>query len=130
MSYAQHASARPRFARQTPNSSGGDSRMPSRPPALEVHALEVRFGAARILQGVDLRLESGLLAVVGRNGMGETALCNAIMALVPHHGGSIMHEERILTQGTPEQIENDPQVQAIYLGQGDREASGPGGRRP
>ena len=89
MSYAQPASARPRFARQTPNNSGGDSRMPSRPPALEVHALEVRFGAARILQGVDLRLERGLLAVVGRNGMGKTTLCNAIMALVPHHGGSI-----------------------------------------
>ena len=49
---------------------------------------------------------------------------------------TIMHEGRILTQGTPEQIENDPQVQAIYLGEGhrpghgDHEASGLGGRRP
>jgi branched-chain amino acid transport system ATP-binding protein len=31
---------------------------------------------------------------------------------------TMMHNGRIFTEGTPEQIENDPQVQALYLGAG------------
>jgi branched-chain amino acid transport system ATP-binding protein len=31
---------------------------------------------------------------------------------------TMMHNGRIFTEGTPEQIENDPQVQSIYLGVG------------
>ena len=30
----------------------------------------------------------------------------------------MMHNGRIFTEGTPEEIENDEQVQAIYLGAG------------
>jgi len=29
---------------------------------------------------------------------------------------TVMHNGRVLKHGTPEQIENDPQVQAIYMG--------------
>jgi branched-chain amino acid transport system ATP-binding protein len=29
---------------------------------------------------------------------------------------TVMHNGRILKHGTPAQIENDPEVQAIYLG--------------
>ena len=39
--------------------------------------------------GRDLRLERGVLSVVGRNGMGKTTLCKAIMGLVPAASGSI-----------------------------------------
>jgi uncharacterized protein (UPF0261 family)/ABC-type branched-subunit amino acid transport system ATPase component len=49
---------------------------------LEVENLHVYYGHAHALQGVTLRLERGVLAVVGRNGMGKTTLCNAIMGLV------------------------------------------------
>ena len=31
---------------------------------------------------------------------------------------TMMHNGRIFTEGTPDQIENDPQVQEIYLGAG------------
>jgi uncharacterized protein (UPF0261 family)/ABC-type branched-subunit amino acid transport system ATPase component len=58
-------------------------------PALEVADLHVYYGHAHALQGVSLRLARGVLAVVGRNGMGKTTLCNAIMGLVPAARGAI-----------------------------------------
>jgi uncharacterized protein (UPF0261 family)/ABC-type branched-subunit amino acid transport system ATPase component len=56
------------------------------PPVLEVRGLNVYYGGSHALQGVDLTLTSGVLSVVGRNGMGKTTLCKAIMGLVPSSG--------------------------------------------
>ena len=56
---------------------------------LRIRGLQVYYGRSHALQGVDLELEGGVYAVVGRNGMGKTTLCNAIMGLVPVRGGSI-----------------------------------------
>jgi ABC-type branched-subunit amino acid transport system ATPase component len=61
----------------------------ARPPALEIRGLNVFYGASHALQGVDLTLEGGVLSVVGRNGMGKTTLCKAIMGLVPVASGTI-----------------------------------------
>ena len=58
-------------------------------PALEIKGLNVYYGASHALQGVDLRLDGGVLSVVGRNGMGKTTLCKAIMGLVPIASGTI-----------------------------------------
>ena len=55
-------------------------------PALEIVGLDVYYGHAHALQGVSLTLDSGVLAVIGRNGMGKTTLCNAITGLVPARG--------------------------------------------
>ncbi len=55
-------------------------------PILDINGLDVFYGRAHALQNVNLRLESGVLAVVGRNGMGKTTLCNAITGLVPSTG--------------------------------------------
>jgi uncharacterized protein (UPF0261 family)/ABC-type branched-subunit amino acid transport system ATPase component len=60
--------------------------MASATPILEINGLDVFYGRAHALQNVALRLESGVLAVVGRNGMGKTTLCNAITGLVPSAG--------------------------------------------
>jgi uncharacterized protein (UPF0261 family)/ABC-type branched-subunit amino acid transport system ATPase component len=57
-------------------------------PVLEVNGLEVHYGHAHVLQGVSFTLERGVLAIVGRNGMGKTTLCNALMGLIPASGGS------------------------------------------
>ncbi|WP_341367658.1 ABC transporter permease [Yoonia sp. BS5-3] len=57
--------------------------------ALEVKDLNVFYGQSHALQGVNLRLDSGVLSVVGRNGMGKTTLCKAIMGLVPVASGAI-----------------------------------------
>ena len=48
---------------------------------LRVMGLNVYYGRSHALQGVDLTLAHGVLSVVGRNGMGKTTLCKAIMGL-------------------------------------------------
>jgi uncharacterized protein (UPF0261 family)/ABC-type branched-subunit amino acid transport system ATPase component len=59
------------------------------PTTIEIADLHVYYGHAHALQGVSLSLPQGVLGVVGRNGMGKTTLCNAIMGLVPASAGSI-----------------------------------------
>jgi ABC-type sugar transport system ATPase subunit len=49
---------------------------------LVVNNLDVFYGSAHALQEVSLELGSGLLAVVGRNGMGKSTLCNALTGMV------------------------------------------------
>ena len=66
-----------------------DRNQPSRGPRLEVKGLNVYYGQSHALQGVDLTLHSGVLSVVGRNGMGKTTLCKAIMGLEPASSGTI-----------------------------------------
>ncbi len=56
---------------------------------LQIRGLHVYYGQSHALQGVNLSLEKGIQAVVGRNGMGKTTLCNTIMGLVPAQSGSI-----------------------------------------
>jgi uncharacterized protein (UPF0261 family)/ABC-type branched-subunit amino acid transport system ATPase component len=59
-------------------------------PLLRVAGLHVYYGRSHALQGVSLALDSGgVLAVVGRNGMGKTTLCNAVMGLVPAASGAV-----------------------------------------
>jgi len=55
---------------------------------LAIKNLDVFYGRAHALQGVSLTLDRGVLAVVGRNGMGKTTLCNAITGLVRGVGNS------------------------------------------
>ena len=52
-------------------------------PILQIENLDVYYGRAHALQGVSLTLDHGVLAVVGRNGMGKTTLCNVVTGLVP-----------------------------------------------
>ncbi len=73
-------------------------------PALEVKGLNVYYGASHALQGVNLRLDSGVLSVVGRNGMGKTTLCQAIMGLVPVASGSITFGGQSLVGRSPAEI--------------------------
>jgi ABC-type branched-subunit amino acid transport system ATPase component len=73
-------------------------------PALEVKGLDVYYGHSHALQGVDLTLESGVSAVVGRNGMGKTTLCKAIMGLVPVSGGSVRLGGADITGWSPARI--------------------------
>ncbi|MDN5001302.1 ABC transporter permease [Bradyrhizobium sp. GCM10027634] len=71
---------------------------------LEVRGLDVYYGHSHALQGVDLTLESGVFSVVGRNGMGKTTLCKAIMGLVGVSGGSIRVRGEDITRRPPAQI--------------------------
>ena len=71
---------------------------------LQVQDLQVYYGESHALQGVSLTLERGVLSVVGRNGMGKTTLCNAIVGLTSVRSGSIRFEGRELVGVEPHQI--------------------------
>src|SRR5690625_2341060 len=86
-------------------------------PALEVRGLNVYYGASHALQGVDLTLQEGVLSVVGRNGMGKTTLCKAIMGLVPVSSGSISFHGEPLVGRKPAQV---AQLGIGYVPQGRR----------
>jgi ABC-type branched-subunit amino acid transport system ATPase component len=70
---------------------------------LEIRELNVFYGRSHALQGVNLTLEHGVLSLVGRNGMGKTTLCRAIVGLIPAASGSIhfMGEDRLCAARPP-----------------------------
>jgi uncharacterized protein (UPF0261 family)/ABC-type branched-subunit amino acid transport system ATPase component len=61
----------------------------SHAPALEIKDLHVFYGESHAIQGVSMTLEHGVLAVVGRNGMGKSTLCNSVAGLKIFRSGSI-----------------------------------------
>jgi branched-chain amino acid transport system ATP-binding protein len=68
---------------------------------LEVEGLDVHYGPAHVLQGVSFEMDDQPVALIGRNGMGKTTLCNAIMQMRPAQvRGSIRFEGRELV-GAP-----------------------------
>lgn len=71
---------------------------------LQIRDLHVYYGSSHALQGVDFTLDHGVQAIVGRNGMGKTTLCNAIMGLVPASRGSIRFHGDELTKLPPHRI--------------------------
>ncbi len=54
---------------------------------LDVRDLHAYYGKSHILQGVDLRIGEGeIVSLLGRNGVGRSTTCKAIMGLVPPQG--------------------------------------------
>ncbi len=82
------------------------TRRPANAPVLQINGLHVFYGQSHALQGVDLTLDAGVHAVVGRNGMGKTTLCNAIMGLLPIQRGTIRFHGRDLNGQPPHKIAN------------------------
>lgn len=67
---------------------------------LDIHDLYVRFGKATILQGINLKIADKPLSVVGRNGMGKTTMCSALMGMVPATGSALLDGQEIIGLGT------------------------------
>src|SRR3981189_167024 len=84
---------------------------------LEVRGLDVYYGRSHALQGVDLTLDTGVLSVVGRNGMGKTTLCKTIMGLVRATGGSVLMRGEDLLSLQPAQV---ARLSVGYVPQGRR----------
>jgi branched-chain amino acid transport system ATP-binding protein len=59
-------------------------------PLLRIKGLSAFYGQAQILEDVELEVGGEAISVIGRNGMGKTTLCNAIMGLMPRAEGSIV----------------------------------------
>jgi branched-chain amino acid transport system ATP-binding protein len=71
---------------------------------LTVESLNVYYGPAHILQGVDLQVGAEPLALLGRNGVGKTTLCNALIGLVPVTAGHVRFEGKEITNRKPYHI--------------------------
>jgi branched-chain amino acid transport system ATP-binding protein len=52
-------------------------------PLLTVEDLHAYYGPAHVLHGVSFTIGDEPIAIVGRNGMGKTTLCAAIMGITP-----------------------------------------------
>ena len=69
--------------------------------ALKIADLHVYYGESHAIQGVSIELERGVLAVVGRNGMGKSTLCNVITGLKAARSGSVSVYGRETTRLEP-----------------------------
>jgi branched-chain amino acid transport system ATP-binding protein len=58
-------------------------------PLLELDDVHAFYGSAHILEGVSFSMGVEAIAVIGRNGMGKSTLCNTIMGLCRETRGSI-----------------------------------------
>ncbi len=67
--------------------------MSSSTPFFAVEELNAYYGGAHVLQNVTFELGEQAVAIVGRNGMGKTTLCAAIMGIrPPNASGSVRFE--------------------------------------
>lgn len=85
-------------------------------PLLRIQGLDVYYGQAHALQGVSMSLDQGVLAVVGRNGMGKSTLCKAITGIV-RASGSIQFAGRELLGLQPNVV---TRLGVAYVPQGRR----------
>ena len=56
-------------------------------PLLAVEELNAWYGSAHIVQGASFTVADEPVAVIGRNGMGKSTLCQAILGLVDAEPG-------------------------------------------
>ena len=70
---------------------------------LRIENLEVSYGKAQVLFGVDLHVEQGeILALLGTNGAGKSTVLSAICGLVAPGSGRILMNDRDITGVTPQ----------------------------
>jgi phenylacetate-coenzyme A ligase PaaK-like adenylate-forming protein/ABC-type branched-subunit amino acid transport system ATPase component len=71
-------------------------------PLLQIESLQVHYGAAQALFGIDLAVGRGqTVALVGANGAGKSSLLKAIMGLLPPSGGRIWLDGVEVTSHSP-----------------------------
>ena len=68
---------------------------------LEIEGLVAHYGSAQALEGVSFAMGSEAVAVIGRNGMGKTTLCNSVMGIEPPHAGGSVRFRGIELLGKP-----------------------------
>ncbi|MDQ2080846.1 urea ABC transporter ATP-binding subunit UrtE [Xanthobacteraceae bacterium Astr-EGSB] len=69
---------------------------------LEAKSIDLKYGAAHALRGVDLVAEPGkVTCVLGRNGVGKTSLLDALAGQHPVSRGSIVWEGKNITGLSP-----------------------------
>jgi branched-chain amino acid transport system ATP-binding protein len=61
-------------------------------PLLEVEDVHGYYGTAHVLEGVSFSMGAEPVALIGRNGMGKSTLCAALVGLLGHATGSVRLE--------------------------------------
>jgi branched-chain amino acid transport system ATP-binding protein len=66
---------------------------------LEVHNLNVFYGAIHALRGIDFRLEQGeIVTLIGANGAGKSTTLNTLSGILPSKAGNIIFEGTDITR--------------------------------
>lgn len=69
--------------------------MSEAPPQLEIRGLSVRFGARRVVEGVDVSVRAGqVVAIVGESGSGKSVTALSVLGLLP--GGAEVERGEVL----------------------------------
>ncbi|MDO5740026.1 MAG: ABC transporter ATP-binding protein [Ornithinimicrobium sp.] len=77
----------------------------SHTPVLSTHGLVSGYAGSRVLHGVDIAIpEGGVLALLGRNGVGKTTLVSTIMGLIRPMAGSVMIAGQEVAGARPDRI--------------------------
>lgn len=72
---------------------------------LEIDTIDAYYGRAHVLHGLSAAVGQETVAIVGRNGMGKTTLCKAVVGMVPPKvRGSIRYGGRELLGRPPYEI--------------------------
>ena len=71
---------------------------------LKIEDVHVHYGSSHVVQGVSLSLKKGILAIIGRNGMGKSTLVKAIMGIVPVTSGRILFMGKDITNNEPYKV--------------------------
>jgi branched-chain amino acid transport system ATP-binding protein len=73
-------------------------------PLLQVDMLEAGYGQSTVLEALSFSMGTESVAIIGRNGMGKTTLCKAIMGLVRPVRGSVVFDGTDLAGMPPEKV--------------------------
>ncbi|POT57415.1 urea ABC transporter ATP-binding subunit UrtE [Citrobacter amalonaticus] len=71
---------------------------------LQVNELNQYYGGSHILRGVSFNAPIGeVTCLLGRNGAGKTTLLKCLMGLIPTRGGTVIWQDKNITQRKPHQ---------------------------
>jgi len=84
---------------------------------LKIDKLNVYHGSSHTLQDIDINIFNKPKAILGRNGMGKTTLCSALMGLTKAASGSVLLDQTDISSYSPE---NRAKTGIGYVPQGRR----------
>ncbi|MEJ8850774.1 ABC transporter ATP-binding protein [Variovorax rhizosphaerae] len=77
----------------------------SSPVLLEVKGLEVAYGKAKVIHGIDFQVRQGeFVVLLGRNGAGKSTTLHALCGLIPKQAGSVRFKDRDISRLEPRAI--------------------------
>ncbi|MBB3181026.1 branched-chain amino acid transport system ATP-binding protein [Variovorax sp. Sphag1AA] len=82
-----------------------DAERKNAPVLLDVKGLEVAYGKAQVIHGVDFQVRKGeFVALLGRNGAGKSTTLHALSGLIPKKAGVVRFKDRDISRLEPREI--------------------------